>query len=276
MNLVPRPDAMKMFLFTYEEGALARVLDELSALVADGTLRWIVHMFNDKRMSAVNANRRDTPKWTGVGSVGGSPAYVAFATAELARRLGPLATGFHLVDEAQTEVEGGDPIVRGLYHLHTGRPNTTFMRGMYNSLEGVPRPENPDDLDHSRFGMLACLPLYPMDSGQVLEALRCVDEVCDRHGIVPAVTLNPIDADGLESVVNIYFDRADEAARDRAHRCNDDLHRTLHARGFRFYRVDIENMKHVMNRESPYWKTVQRLKAALDPANIIAPGRYGL
>lgn len=276
LNLVPRPEALRMFMFTYEQENVPVIIDSLSQLYKDGALRWIVHMFNDKRMKAVNAQRKDTPKWTGVASAGGSLAYVQFASGALQRTLGPSCTSFHTIEEADASAADCDPIVRGLYWLHTGRPNTTFMNGLYNTLGASAPPADLDDLDKTHHGMLTCLPFYPMDGKQVLEALATVDEVCDPFGICPAVTLNPVDADGLESVINIYFDRNNENEAAAAQRCNEKLHLALLERGFRFYRVDIENIRHVVRQDSSYWRTVESLKHALDPDQIIAPKRYNL
>ncbi|MFM2415374.1 MAG: 4-cresol dehydrogenase [hydroxylating] flavoprotein subunit [Pseudomonadota bacterium] len=76
--------------------------------------------------------------------------------------------------------------------------------------------------------------------------------------------------------MNIYFDRQDEEQAARTHSCNEQLHLGLLERGFRFYRLDIENMRQVVRDKSPYWQTVQLLKGALDPDSIIAPRRYNL
>ncbi len=274
LNLVPRPEDLRMFLFSYEHAAVPRVIETLSTLFKDGVLRWMVHMFNDKRMKTVNNHRQDTPRWTGIGSIGGSPASVRFVSDQLQALLGPLCTGLHVFSEQDADAPGFDPVVRGMVRLHLGRPTTTFMHGLYNTLGTTMARENLDDLDSTRYGMLACLPLYPMDGGQVVEALRIVDDTCAPFGLVPAVTLNPMDADGLESVMNLYFDRRDAAEAQRAQRCNEQLHLNLMKAEFRFYRVDIENMRHVVSEDSPYWRTVRSLKAALDPANIIAPRRY--
>ena len=46
--------------------------------------------------------------------------------------------------------------------------------------------------------------------------------------------------------------------------------------GFPPYRVGINSMHRVVDENDPYWKTVRDLKKALDPNNIIAPGRYNL
>jgi 4-cresol dehydrogenase (hydroxylating) len=35
-------------------------------------------------------------------------------------------------------------------------------------------------------------------------------------------------------------------------------------------------MHHVVSEDDSFWRTVRDLKKALDPNNIIAPGRYNL
>ena len=50
----------------------------------------------------------------------------------------------------------------------------------------------------------------------------------------------------------------------------------FYAAGFPPYRVGIQQLGRVLRADDPFWVTVARLKAALDPHGIIAPGRYNL
>ena len=88
---------------------------------------------------------------------------------------------------------------------------------------------------------------------------------------MPAIALNPVDADGLESVVNVYFDTTDPDQVANAHACSAALHRALYAEGFRFYRVDVENMAYLTARDTPVWTVAELIKDALDPDHVIAP-----
>src|SRR5215207_4957246 len=273
VDLLPRPDELRMAMFSFEEGSLAAVVDMLSGLYKNGTLREIAHVFNDKRILTMTG-AATVPRWTGVTAVCGTAEQVELIAKSLQRALETVGAAVGFVTAAEAAAPDTDPMVRGMYDVHAGRPAEVFMRGLYQTLGDTEHVADIDALDFSRHGMLACLPMYPMDGAAVAEGVALTEEVCARHGVVPAVTVNPIDADAAESVVNLYFDTTDPTARDVAQACNRDLHRSLHAAGFRFYRADIETMPLLAELDPALWRTGAALKTAFDPDHVIAPGRY--
>ncbi|WP_144387032.1 FAD-binding oxidoreductase [Streptomyces sp. SAJ15] len=277
VNLIPVQEETRMLMFSFAETELSRVMDRISELYKDGTLRWITHVFNDKRVLTMTSEER-VATWTGIGAVDGSLAQVEFTSGQIRAALEECGARVAFVDREAAFAEDADPMVRGMYRLHTGEPDTVFMEGLYHTLGSESGIEGEvtelDELDHSRFGMLACLPIFPLEGEQVTEAMGIVERVCARHGLVAAVALNPIDSTCAESVINVYFDRTDEEAAGRAQRCVRTLHRELYAAGFRFYRVDIENMGQLAELDPELWAGADALKAAFDPDHIIAPGRY--
>ena len=273
LDLLPAQDETRLLMFTFDHASLPAVVDGVSRLFGNGMLRSIVHMFNDKRISTVSADP-SPPMWTGVTSVQGTAAYVAFAMPELERALSGYGAACHFLSEAEATAPGADPMLAGMFRLHSGVPDDVFLHGLYNTLGEVGQVDDVDAVDESRHGMLACLPIIPMDGATVADALSLVDSVCQRYDLTPAVAVNPIDGDCLESVINVYFDRRVPEQVARAQACNRKLHETLLAEGFRFYRADIENMRLLMDDKAPFWRTVRLLKGALDPDGILAPGRY--
>ncbi len=60
----------------------------------------------------------------------------------------------------------------------------------------------------------------------------------------------------------------------RARRCYQELFDLVMKAGYIPYRVGNQSMASLDPHGDVYWKTVARIKAALDPAGLIAPGRY--
>jgi 4-cresol dehydrogenase (hydroxylating) len=273
VNLVPVQDSFRMLMFSLPDPRLAEAIDTVSDLFRAGTFRSIVHIFNDKRILTMSKSTA-TATWTGITAIDGTEAYVSFAQAEIRRELERIGGTVTFFDEAMVSGPDTDPMIAGMYSLHAGWSNPVFMNGLYHTLGDGSDVEDPDDLDATRYGMLACMPFFPAEGQAVTEAVELVEKVCADHGLVPAIALNPVDDNGLESVINVYFDTTVPEQVHNAHACSDALHRALYADGFRFYRVGIEHQGFLTEQDASIWRAGELLKDAFDPDHIIAPGRY--
>jgi 4-cresol dehydrogenase (hydroxylating) len=273
VNLVPVQESMRMLMFSLPDPRLAEAIDTVSGLFRDGTFRSIVHIFNDKRILTMSKSTA-TATWTGITAIDGSAAYVSFVEGEIRRALERIGASVTFFDEATVSTPDADPMVAGMFALHAGRSNPVFMNGLYHTLGDGSDVADPDDLDATRYGMLACMPFFPAEGQAVTDAVELVEKVCAEHDLVPAIALNPVDDNGLESVINVYFDTTDDEQVRNAHACSDALHRTLYADGFRFYRVGIEHLGFLTEQDASIWAAGELLKNAFDPDHVIAPGRY--
>ena len=61
----------------------------------------------------------------------------------------------------------------------------------------------------------------------------------------------------------------------RAYACFDELFRRGQGEGFMPYRLSIREMDRLADASQPCGQMVRRIKAAIDPQGLIAPGRYG-
>lgn len=274
VDLVPRRDDLRMLMLSFPDHHLADVVDGVRKLFVQGTLRSLVHIFNDKRILAMT-NSHEVTTWTGLVAVDGTSAQVDLAVAE-ARSVLESGKGAEVtvVDQAMATGANADPLISGLFSVHSGKPSTAFLEGMFRSVPGMEPPEDLDDADNTALGYLACMPVVAVEGRTARELVDLVEEICAAHDIFPAVAVNPTGADYAEVVVNLYFDRTDAAETAAAHSCNRELHRRLYENGFRFYRVDIENMPYLTDVDSGPWAAVQLIKSAFDPDHILAPGRY--
>ncbi|MEU3634277.1 MULTISPECIES: FAD-binding oxidoreductase [Streptomyces] len=273
VDLLPRQECLRLLVFTLSEAALPGVVDAVRELFLRGTLRSIVHVFNDKRVLAMAGGGR-VPTWTGAVAVDGTAEQVALAVADARRTLTAAGASPRVLAEADAAAPGADPVVTALWDVHTGRPTTAFLHGLYQSVPGKETPADPDVLDGTSVGYLACMPVAAVDGRTVAELVALVEKTCAEHGLVPAIAVNPTGPDYLESVVNLYFDRDDPAQEEAARACNTALHRRLYEDGFRFYRVGVETMEALTGWDTAPWETIGLLKAALDPDGILSPGRY--
>ncbi|MEA2069024.1 MAG: FAD-linked oxidase C-terminal domain-containing protein, partial [Verrucomicrobiota bacterium] len=165
--------------------------------------------------------------------------------------------------------------VEPVYGFTRGEATDQSLKAVYWSAGDFQCLENPDP-DHSDSGLLFCLPIIPASGKTVDEVVRDTRDTFARHGFEAAITVNLMDTKAMEGVVSLAFDRRDEAQTKAAHACIQEMEARYMEQGYPPYRVGINSMHQVVNEDDPFWKTIRGLKQALDPNNIIAPGRYNL
>jgi 4-cresol dehydrogenase (hydroxylating) flavoprotein subunit len=85
------------------------------------------------------------------------------------------------------------------------------------------------------------------------------------HGITPKL---------LEPVVSISFDRSRPADIEAARACDEALHDAFAAGGYVPYRLGLQHQVRARTA-GEQWATIEAIKHGLDPAAIIALGKYG-
>ena len=169
------------------------------------------------------------------------------------------------------------PSVREILNLSHGIPTSDTVKALYWSI-GEPIPAdpsaNPDQSD--RCGFLYFLPMMPLSGDIGREVVEVIDGEFASFGFIPYLTLNVLDERVLEAVLNVSFDRSDEAAAERAGRMMAAVRSAFRSRGWMPYRVGVDEMEEIVDPEDSFWQTAADLKSMLDPNGIIAPGRYNL
>jgi 4-cresol dehydrogenase (hydroxylating) len=231
--------------------------------------------------------------WTVSGALYGSRAQVAAARDAVRRALRPtkaratfitersLATGALLArllgySEAGHRLRARVALGRSLFAMNRGVPNGRFLMGAYwrrrgGVPDGFPRQADPA-LDNC--GLLWVSPVLPMRGNDLLVLYSLAAPVFREFGFDLFATFSMINERSLGGVLTIAFDKEDPDEVARAHACYRAVFSRAMDAGYIPYRVGNQSMADLDPRGDVYWKTVARIKAALDPDGIIAPGRY--
>jgi 4-cresol dehydrogenase (hydroxylating) len=132
-----------------------------------------------------------------------------------------------------------------------------------------PIPDEPDP-DRDGCGVLICAPVVPLVGRHVARAAGVVERTLRRHGFDAIYTISLHDDRHATLIAFIVYDRALAGADATARRCHDELLDRLAAGGYLPYRKAICARLPPANDA----RVRARIKAALDPAGILAPGRY--
>lgn len=311
--LAHRPDCAQAFLFSLRddhrlESAVQHIQQILTRL--PGTVG-AINLMNQRRVLAMSAPfpadrlgphgliPEDVLKelgqahqifpWTGFGTLYGTHAIVRAARAEIRTHLRGVASRLlFLTPERAKQIATLARWLPGVWgqrlapstamlarslELVAGRPNETALPLCYwRSDKTAPT----HDLDPARdgCGLIWYAPLVPMKSGRVREYVDFVMRTARAFGIEPLITLTSLSDRIFDSTVPLLFDRESATAVENARRCYESLMAQGQTLGFFPYRVGADSMSELAARMPSAAALNARLKNALDPQGILAPGRY--
>jgi hypothetical protein len=238
---------------------------------------------------AEQAGRRKISRWTALGTLYGSRHSVKGAVRDIRRRV----RGCRVWSFSTAEVR----LLQGVFGLLPGNWFPSLRRhlgSLVNALgtvEGVPitaflkiayaLDRNPRNLDVSANpardgqGILWYAPLLPFTPQSVRRYREIMGEVLARHGFDPLLAVTSRSPRVLSATIPLLFDPADAGEVARAKRCYRDLVESGLRQGWPPYRLGIDYMDLIGTKAgSALGELHQRLKTALDPNNVISPGRY--
>ena len=305
--LMPAPDCFEAFFFQCEsEDGLANIVEGLRPLRLNGTLRSAVHIANDYKVLAgirqfpweesaplsrermrVLRTEMKFCRWTGSGALYGTARQVAEAKRLLREALKGPVDKLQFLNERKLELAAR---FQGVYKLLTGLDlsrTLALIRPVFNLMRGVPTsqplasaywrkrfpvPADPHP-DRDGCGLLWVAPVAPL-RGEDAEKVRSIAEpLLLLHGFEPQISITLITERTLACVISIGYDREVEGEDGRALECYRALQAALAEAGYYAYRLGLPGMN-MLSASSSYGQLLRTIKTALDPAEILAPGRY--
>lgn len=310
--LMPAPECFEAFFFLcggHDE--LAAVVDAITPLRLNGTLRSTIHIGNDYKVLAATArfpwDNPDVPVpideramamfrkemgiggWSGSGGLYGTRAQVKEAKRQLRRALRGKVRRLQFVNDTilrlmtrfsapvrwitGINVAKTVGILRPVYGLLRGAPTDGTLGSAYWRKRSEP-PEKMDmDPDRDGCGLLWCSPVLPSRGTDVRVVVDLATRVVLDHGFEPQMSLSLATERSAICVITISYDRSQPDEDRRAAACYNTLVELLADRGYPPYRLNTASMQHAAT-DAAYAAAVRAIKQAWDPHSILAPGRY--
>jgi len=162
---------------------------------------------------------------------------------------------------------------KSLYTGHLVPMEMTLGSTYFRMKSPRPAPEKMDPcLDNC--GIYWMGPIVPFDGVNVDLAIKIIKETITEHGFEPGMTLQMITARQIDIIVSIAFDRTIPGEDLKAKTCHDDLLQKLIDEGFYPYRLGIQSQFLLPSPDDDYCLFIEKIKKALDPNDILSPGRY--
>jgi 4-cresol dehydrogenase (hydroxylating) len=276
--LMPKPEAYKPFMVGFRgHDDVARAVDIVRRLRLEGVLQAPTVVGHTMYLVAQSVRRADvfhgeggvTDAWHSAvmrdkggvvwavnGALYGSEARVAadWAAVEAAFR----DSGGLLLTDREL---GGDPIWQHMRGMMNGELSLQEY-AIYNWRGGG--------------GSAWFAPVMAARGDDATKTAALGKAVMREHGFdfMGGYIVNPRD---MVQIIELLYDRTDEAERERAYRCFQALVQRFGAQGYGLYRTNISFMRQAAALQGPVRHAVhRRLKQALDPAGILAPGKSGI
>lgn len=310
--LYPAPEAFRFFFVRVErEDALGALVDALRPLRMRGVLNSAVHIGNDLRIisslrrypwEATGGAAPLTPElrarlrrehglgaWNVSGALTGTAGQVRAAARALRRAVHPVGRTAFVDDRkialAQQAVSVlrrfglGGRLARQLqalipnYGLLKGIPTDAPVIGAQWRLRTPALVDGCDPRD-AGCGLLWISPVLPLRGRDAEELVALTAPIFVKYGFDFLATFTMLNERSMVAILNVAFDKAVAEESRAAADCYHAVMAVLRHGGFIPYRLSVFGMRNWVDREDTFWRTAARIKRALDPADIIARGRY--
>jgi len=311
--LAPAPETVTAFFFSTKDDAKLEALVPMvrSVLRALGGPVVAINLLNSRRMlsmmvpfpedKAVDgilsdheaqllADTHGVPAWSGVGSIYATREVAKAAKRTLKRLLGPVTDRLVFIDKRRvnaarklakvvpqrwsTKITGMADTLSGALEIMHGRPNDVALALAYWRSGALPANGQPKNPARDGCGLIWFAPLVPIRGSDARRYVNMIERICPQYGVNPLITLTTINDRCFDSTVPLLFDRSDANSTERAQECYRALYEAGQKEGFLPYRLNIDAMELAYPGDSQSAKFASQLKTAIDPNNILAPGRY--
>lgn len=229
------------------------------------------------------------PAWTGFGGLYGTHEVVAGARVAVSRALRRVGSGLQFVTARKLKsaalvarwvpgqlgarlrmlVDGATQTL----HILEGRPNRVAMPLAYWKTPSA-GPTSGQDPQRDQCGLLWHAPLVPMRPEDVRRHVELVRSTTREYHFESPITLTALSAGCFDSTVPLLFDRSDRQQVRRARVCQQLLLERGCAAGFVPYRLGTHQMQWLTLHAPATCALLDQLTRALDPEQLMAPGRY--
>ena len=162
-------------------------------------------------------------------------------------------------------------------HIHAvlqGQPSDFFVRHAYFKSR-QPKPDRADP-DRDRCGLSWFAPVVPMTGDHVKRVLDLTAPLFAQYGFDHYAALLIQNPRAMIVLMSIFFDFQNPDQVRNARELYDALSRATTAAGYQPYRVGTQGMEKLAAAAPEFNAFLSRLKHAVDPANVLAPGKYGV
>ena len=162
-----------------------------------------------------------------------------------------------------------------LYPILKGEPNEQILVAAYVKNKERQPAKNLDPA-RDECGLIFFAPLVPARGKEVQSLVENIKQICANNQFESGILLIQPNPRTFFVVLLILYNRENAEETQRAQQTYDQLCEFLEPLHYQQYRCCTPQMEKILDYNQPYQRLMKALKVALDPNQIIAPGRYGV
>lgn len=159
--------------------------------------------------------------------------------------------------------------------MFEGNPNPMAIKGCYWRNKVKQKDENRDPIDEN-CGFYWIAPALPMIGEEVNKCVNETQVLFNNYGFEFGITLTSITAHLCQAIISLYYDTTNQHEKIRAKALIQQLRELYTKNKWQCYRRSVDEMPFYIANELEQDALIikSKIKHALNPANLINPGRY--
>lgn len=162
-----------------------------------------------------------------------------------------------------------------VHRLLQGMPTDYFLKHAYYR-NRQRRPATAIDPRRDACGVIWFAPVLPFTSAAMIPFMAQARRRFEEFGFDYWVAILVLNPRAVTCLMNILYDKDDAEEGARAAALYDVLLDDMYEAGYQQYRAGLLAWRRLYENAPALQALSQRIKAALDPAAVVAPGRYGI
>ena len=163
-----------------------------------------------------------------------------------------------------------------VHAIEKGYPSDYFAKHAYYKSRRPKPADNDIDPARDQCRLIWLGPTVPLDSHHVTEVLDIVKPLYQKYGFDFTTALMVGNARTVIALMSVFYDKEDADEVRRAESLYYEMGKATQRAGYQQYRTSTMYMQHVLAPAPEFGELCKRIKQALDPRGILAPGKYGI
>jgi 4-cresol dehydrogenase (hydroxylating) flavoprotein subunit len=164
--------------------------------------------------------------------------------------------------------------LEGAYGMMKGIPSEVALSLSYWRNRRTPPPAADINPARDNCGLMWFSPIIPMTRADVFTFRRICEPILAKYGFEACITLTAVNERCFDCTLPLLYDKDEAGESGKARDCYLELVEACRQHGYLPYRLGLQSMQEETARDDVFWNVVQKLKVALDPHGVVAPGRY--